>query len=240
MTFEQQWLEYDYNPFILFSSSGKILSLNSEAQFLLSSTSKNELFELATTYANITFGFKTTFIEMKFGRYKFFGLTVGYENEEEIGIKLYQAPSFKLNKPKPIGEITNIFTLIDLCISTNSINSDVQYTKEFDPTIPEIIINVNKIIKVLNKTYSCFGDNKTINTKVYFRIGEHINFEDKANGEVKAGNVNYKKHSIFSIEISAKNLNQKEAKELEVLTDNSDFYVDIQNAVTINIPMILS
>ena len=43
MTFEQQWIEYDFNPFILFDSSGKIVSLNAEAQFLLgsSNTSNN-------------------------------------------------------------------------------------------------------------------------------------------------------------------------------------------------------
>ena len=227
MTFEQQWLEYDYNPFILFSSSGKIISLNTEAQFLLSNTSKSELFGLATTYASINFGFKTTFIELIFGRYKFFGLTVGYEDEKEIGIKLYQSPSFKINKPKPVGELTNIFTLVDLCISTNSINSNTTFNKDFDPTIPDIIINANNIIKVLNKAYSCFSDNDTIKTKVYFRVGEHINFSDK-------------KYSIFSIEISAKKINNKETKELQILVDNSDFYIDIQKKITINIPMILS
>jgi len=62
MTFEQQWVEYDYNPFVLFSSNGKIISLNSEAQFLLGATESNTLFELAQTYANVNFGFKTTFI----------------------------------------------------------------------------------------------------------------------------------------------------------------------------------
>jgi len=179
MTFEQQWLEHDYNPFILFSSNGKVLSLNTEAQFLLGATSTSELFELATTYANVSFGFKTTFLELEFGRYKFFALTVGYENEDEIGIKLYKSPSFKLNNPKPVGEMTNIYTLVDLCISTNLINSNTAYTKEFDPTIPEIIINTNKFIKLLNKIYSCFEGNDTINTKIFYRIGEHIKFEDK-------------------------------------------------------------
>ena len=103
MNFEQQWLEYDYNPFIIFSSNGKILSANSEAQFLLSSASVNELFELASSYANVTFGFKTTFLDLEFGRYKFFGLTVGYENE--IGLKLLQLPFFKINKPKENGKL---------------------------------------------------------------------------------------------------------------------------------------
>ncbi len=227
MTFEQQWIEYDYNPFILFNSQAKILSLNSEAQFLLGSATAQEIFELATTYANVTFGFKTTFLELEFGRYKFFGLTVGYENEEEIGIKFYQAPSFKLNNPKPVGQLTNIYTLVDLCISSNSISSSIKFTKEFDPTIPEIIINSDKFIKILNKMYACFNDNETINTRIFFRVGEHIKFEDK-------------KYSIFSIEVSAENINKQKTTELKILSENSNFYINIQKSITINIPMITS
>ena len=203
MTFEQQWLEYDYNPFILFNSNGKINSLNSEAQFLLGSVEASELFELANSYASLNYGFKTTFLELVFGRYKFFGLTVGYENDEEMGLKLYQMPSFNVKKPKPSGELTNIYTLVDLCISSNSINSKINFTKDFDPTIPEIVINSNDFIKLLNKIYSCFSDNEESKTKIYFRVGEHIKFEDK-------------KYSLFSIEISAKNMKNIENK-LKVL-----------------------
>lgn len=227
MTFEQQWLEYDYNPFILFSSNGKILSLNAEAQFLLGSATSNELFDLAKTYANLTFGFKTTFLELEYGRYKFFGLTVGYEDEEQIGIKLYQAPSFKLNTKKPDGELTNIFTITDLCIATNSISSSSTYTKSYDPTIPDVIINSNNLIKVLNKMYLCVAENELINTKVFYRIGEHIKFDEK-------------KYSIFSIAISGEKVDEKQAKELKVVAENMNFYVDIGSSLTINIPMITS
>lgn len=225
MTFEQQWLEYDYNPFIVFSSAGKVISLNSEAQFLLGAVTPSELFELAMSYANVTFGFKTTFLDLEFGRYKFFGLTVGYEDENEIGIKLYQAPTFKMNKPKPEGQLTNIYTLIDLCISTNSISSGIVYEKDFDPTIPDIIINANNFIKLLNKTYLCFNDNTTILTKVFYRIGEHIKFEKK-------------KYSLFSVEISADNFNETKLQELKVLAEQSHFYININTKITINIPMI--
>ncbi len=179
MTFEQQWIEYDYNPFVLFSSNAKVLSLNSEAQFLLGFVTTEELFNLATTYANVSFGFKTTFLELEFGRYKFFAITVGYENDEAIGIKLYQSPSFKLNKPKPIGELANIYALVDLCILTYSINSKIIFEKDFDPTIPEIIIDSNNFIKILNKAYSCYENNQKISTKIFYRVGEHIKFEDK-------------------------------------------------------------
>ncbi len=227
MTFEQQWIENDYNPFILFSSNGKIISLNSEAQFLLGSASQAELYELATTYANISFGFKTTFIELKFGRYKFFGLTVGYENEDEVGIKFYQVPSFQINKPKPSGELTNVYTLVDLCISTNSINSNTIFSREFDPTIPEIILNPNSFIKVLNKAYLCFEDNEKINTKIFYRVGEHIKLEDK-------------KYSLFSIEISSGTLNKKLSDELEIFANNENIYIDINKKITINMPMVTS
>ncbi len=227
MTFEQQWLEYDYNPFILFNSKAKVLSLNSEAQFLLGSASTHELFELATAYANVSFGFKTTFLELEFGRYKFFALTVGYENEDEIGIKLYQVPSFKLNKPKPSGELANIYTLVDLCISTNSISSNIKYLKEFDPTIPEIIIDTNNFLKLLNKIYYCCEKNEEVNTKIFYRVGEHIKFEDK-------------KYSIFSVEVKADNIDKQKCHELEILIASTNFFVDIQKKITINIPMITS
>ena len=225
MTFEQQWIEYDYNPFVLFESSGKIISVNAEAQFLLGAITPDELFNLATTYANVTFGFKTTFIKLEFGRYNFFALTVGYENDDEIGIKLYQAPSFKLNNPKPTGELTNIYTLVDLCVSTKSINSNIIFTKEFDPTIPDIIIDSNSFIKIYSKIYACFMENKKINTKIYYRVGEHIKFENK-------------KYSIFSIEVSALKMNTQEVNELEVMAANTSFYLDISKKITINIPMI--
>lgn len=227
MTFEQQWIEYDFNPFVLFDTNGKILSVNSEAQFLLGAATGVELFELAKAYANVTFGFKTTFVDLEFGRYKFFGLTVGYEDEDQIGIKLYQTPSFKLNAKKPEGELTNIFTLIDLCISTNSISSEINYTKEYDPAIPDIIINSNKFIKVLNKIYSCFSENEYINTKVFYRVGEHIIFEDK-------------KYSIFSISVYGDNLNEDKATEFKALAKINNFYVDIKKDITLNIPMITS
>ena len=227
MTFEQQWIEYDYNPFVLFDSSGKIKSVNAEAQFLLGAITPNELFRLATTYANVTFGFKTTFIKLEYGRYNFFALSVGYENDDEIGIKLYQTPSFKLNNPKPTGELTNIYTLVDLCISTKSINSNIIFTKEFDPTIPDIIIDSNFFIKIYSKIYTCFMENKKINTKIYYRIGEHIKFENK-------------KYSIFSIEVSALKINTQEVNELEVMAANTSFYLDISKKITISIPMITS
>ena len=226
MTFDQQWIEYDFNPFILFSASGKVLSLNTEAQYLLGAVEPSVIYKISMANANATFGFKTTFMELEFGRFKFFGMTVGYENEEQIGIRLYQLPSFQFTKQKPQGNLVNIYTLIDLCISSNSIGSNIKYVKELDPSIPDIRLHPELFIKLLNKTYQAFSENETILTRLFFRVGEHIKYE----GE---------KYSLFAIEFSAPYLNRKNTSELTRLAEENNLYCDVRESkVTVNIPMI--
>jgi hypothetical protein len=226
LTFEQQWIEYDYNPFVLFSAGGKIISLNNEAQYLLGSVDKNILFEIATAHASTSFGFKTTFIDLEFGRYRIFGITVGYENESEIGIRFYQQPTINYSAPKPTGDLINVYTLIDLCISTYSISSDTIFQKDLDPTIPEIRLHPENFIKLLNKVYHGYADSDTIRTKLFYRVGEHIKFD---------GN----KYSLFTIEISGKEFCKKSVSEIEMLAEKNNLYAIYQdNVISINIPMI--
>ena len=226
MTFEQQWIEYDYNPFILFSSNGKIISLNNEAQYLLGSVDKNALFEIATTHASTSFGFKTTFLELEFGRYRLFGITVGYENESEIGIRFYQQHTINFSAPKPTGDLINVYTLIDLCISTNSIGSNITYLKDLDPTIPEIRLHPDNFIKLLNKIYQGYKESENITTKLFYRVGEHIKFEEK-------------KYSLFTIELSGEQFCKKFVSEIELLAKENNLYSTFtEGSVSINIPMI--
>lgn len=225
MTFEQQWIEYDYNPFILFGSNGKIISLNSEAQYLTGATDASSIYEIATTYASASFGFKTTFIELEFGRFKFFGITVGYENEDEIGIRLYQSPSFKFNKPAKDLEKINIYTLIDLCISASSIGSETLFTRDLDPTIPEIGIHADPFIRMLNKIYASMRTSRNINTRLFFRVGEHIKFEGK-------------KYTLFSIEVSGDVHEKRHTSEInDYAGENNLFVMFKDSSVTINIPI---
>lgn len=227
MTFDQQWIEFDFNPFILFNSAGKIVSLNTEAQYLLGAVDASAIYKIATTYANSSFGFKTTFLELEFGRFKFFGITVGYEDEDEIGIRLYQLPSFQFTKQKPDGQLVNVYTLIDLCISSNSIGSQTKYTKELDPTIPEIRLQTEWFIKLLNKIYISMVGNEKIVTRLFFRVGEHIKFE----GE---------KYSLFSIEVSSETINRKYLSEISHLAEENNLFVDLkEQKITINVPMIV-
>jgi len=227
MTFDQQWIEYDFNPFILFNASGKIVTLNTEAQYLLGAVEASAIYKIATTYASSSFGFKTTFMELEFGRFKFFGITVGYEDEEQIGIRLYQLPSFQFTKQKPEGQLVNVYTLIDLCISSNSIGKETRFLKELDPTIPEIRLQTELFIKLLNKIYASMSGNEKITTRLFFRVGEHIKFE----GE---------KYSLFSIEISSEAIQRKYLPEISHLAEENNLFTDIkEQRITINVPMIV-
>ncbi|MEA3374077.1 MAG: hypothetical protein U9Q62_10385 [Campylobacterota bacterium] len=226
MTFDQQWIEFDYNPFILFRADGKILSLNGEAQYLMGTADASSVFEIATTYASPSFGFNTTFLDLEFGRFKFFGITVGYINEDEIGIRLYQKPSFRFSKPEENTSVVNIFALVDLCISSNAIGKSIKYTKELDPTIPEIRLQANAFIKFLNKIYTALSGSKVIHTRIYYRIGEYIRFEGK-------------KYNLIGIDIGGDCYDGKRSAEITADAEANNYHVKIQKeTVSVSLALI--
>lgn len=226
MTFEQQWIEYDFNPYILFSAAGKVLSVNGEGQYLLGCVDRHTLFELATTYASPSFGFKTTFMELEFGRFRIFGIMVGYVNEDEIGIRFFQTPSFQFTKPELEGDLVNIYSLIDLCIATNSIECKAEFLKDLDPTMPETRLNTDQFIRLLNKTYESFSAGETITTKLAFRIGEYIRYEDK-------------KYTFFSLKVSGETFDEVQGSAIAQLCKKNHLFYELgKNAVTVNIPVI--
>jgi hypothetical protein len=226
MTFDQQWIEFDYNPFILFDNNARVVSLNSEAQFLLGSVDAKAIYELATTYASGSFGFNTTFLDLEYGRYHFFGITVGYETEEQIGIRLYQMPSYKFSKPKEQGELVNIYNLVDLCISSNSIGNDIKFIRDFDPTLPELRLQTDPFIKMVNKIIQSMKNNDTIYFKIYFRVGEHVKYEGV-------------KYSLFSLEIKSENMQSRMKSEIESFAKDNNLFVEFKEPkITINIPIV--
>jgi hypothetical protein len=226
MTFEQQWIEYDFNPFILFNASGKVLSVNAEGQYLLGAVERHILFELATTYASPSFGFKTTFMELEYGRFKIFGIMVGYMTEDEIGIRLFQTPSFQFTKPEIEGDMVNIYSLIDLCIATNSIDNKTKFLKDLDPTMPETRLNTDQFIRLLNKIYESMASSETITTKLSFRIGEYIRFEEK-------------KFTFFSLKISGSVFDEVQKSVIEQQCKKNHLFCEVgKKSVTVNIPII--
>jgi len=214
MEFLEKWVEYDYNPIIFFNEKGKIKSLNAEAQFLLGQASANELFELATTYGSETYGFKTTFLNLEFGRFRFFAIAVGYESEKEIGIRLYQLPSLQYTPAKEQGELVNIYSLIDLCISSSSINTKATFKKDIDPTLPDVRLQADQFLKLLNKIYSS-ASGKELVTNLFLRVGEYVKFENK-------------KHTIFSLVIKAEKFDSIAEEAIKSIASQISLFAEIK------------
>jgi nitrogen-specific signal transduction histidine kinase len=153
MSFFEEWVELDLNPILSFSSNAKIIYSNSEAQFLLNRIKQKELFDLALTYAPKTFGALTSYIDLTIKNYTFYAITVTYQNEDEIHMKLYKSAMVKKESKLNIKNInsTNIFTLVDLAISTSKIKNNINFTKNYDPSIPEFKLDASSFIKTLNQ-----------------------------------------------------------------------------------------
>ena len=226
MSFFEEWVELDLNPILSFSSNAKILYSNSEAQFLLNRIKQKELFDLALSYAPKTFGALTSYIDLTIKNYTFYAITVMYENEDEIHMKLYKSAMVKKENTLNIKNInvTNIFTLVDLSISTSKIKSDINFIKNYDPSIPEFKLDASSFIKTLNQIFDAFKGNKNVSCSILLKIGEYIKIDEK-------------KYSLISVEISTDKEN--DFSSLNIKENNSFILTKDDTKVTIDLPLIL-
>lgn len=175
----EDWIEYDYNPWILFDQNGKVKSLNTEAQYLLAEVSYQEIFNLAVNHANVTYGFRSTMIDLTFGRFEIFCIMIGYENDEEIAIRLYQKPPQRIEEAHMERlQNCNIYALIDLVVAANSINRDGKIQLDVDPALPEIKLNPDVFIKLMNKMIEMF-EPTDLTITMLLKPGESIKFETR-------------------------------------------------------------
>lgn len=227
-TFLTNWLEYDYNPFILFDNEGNIQNLNQSAQFLISKINPKTLYELAVAHANHICGFKTSFLDLRYDMFNFFALTVGYENDETIGIKLYQSPY--TNPKKQVSfkdyELSNIYLLVDAAILNAQTRSQATFKKEIDPTLPEFRLSQNRFMKILGKVYESFSQANNITTTLSIKVGEYLQIEAK-------------KYQIIEVKVSGDNCVLKDEYTLETLAAEINLYVrHSKNSIAVGIPII--
>ena len=226
MSFFEEWVELDINPILSFSSTSKIIYSNAEAQFLLNRIKQKEMFDLALTYAPKTFGALTSYIDLTIKNYTFYAISVMYKDDEEIHMKLYKSAMVKKENNLNIKNInsTNIFTLVDLSISTSKIKNDINFTKNYDPSIPEFKLDASSFIKTLNQIFESFKDKKHLDCSIKLKIGEYIKIDGK-------------KYSLISVEIACDDKNDFSSITVK---ENSSFILTFdERKVTIDLPLIL-
>lgn len=175
------FIEYDNSPFILFDNIGKILYLNNAAEVLLGYVASQELYDITVSYAPKDFGNKTTRLELQYDIFSFYALTVAYENEEEIGLRLYTKP--RLDPRRFIGTdklpLTELNTILEANISLFQLQNDNTLTLLVDQDLPQCRIDQNTFSKLLRKTLDCFKSSDSINISLKLIVGEYIIIQNK-------------------------------------------------------------
>ena len=225
--FYVELIENDLNPYLLFTSTGKIKSYNKEAEFLLNFVGVKELFELAVSNASQNFGFNQKYISLKYNKQSYYAILVGYANEDEIALRLYKVVS---NKTQTINntklKLMNIFNLIDLSKQSVLLNSSLVIDEVYDISIPELKININDFLLCLNDCFLYFENDEEIKLRVQIKTGEY---------EV----INNIKYKIIEIAFVANKL-IKLPLDLEQKASNANaniFYN--QNTLRLEVPLIL-
>jgi hypothetical protein len=204
------FIEYDANPFILFNSEGKIVYLNSSAEILMGSCSRKKLFNIALSYAPKKFGFKKSLIDLSFGYFEFYAINVLYENEEEIGIHLYNKPRIKINSLIHLDGYSE--TDINLLFEANIELFKMQYSGNLqlitDYELPKLYIHQNNFSFLIRKIFEQMKLSPSILIKITIKIGELLI-------------VNGKKYPIILFSFKANNRNrEKDSEIMDIATNN--------------------
>jgi len=177
----EAFVEWDNSPFILFNNNAKVLYLNHAAEILFGYVSKKELYDIAVAYAPQTFGYKTTALTLTYDSFIFYAVTIGYENEEQISIRLYNTPRKKPTKKLETDKF--IMTDINILLEANIALFKTKNTNPLrlltDQDLPPFKLDQNNFSKLLRKVLNAFRSSDSIDISLKLLIGQHVIIEGK-------------------------------------------------------------
>ena len=177
----QAFVDWDNSPFILFSNKEKILYLNNAAEILFGYVAKKELYDLALSYAPQSFGHKTTTISLNYDSFSFYAITVGYENEDQISIRFYNAPRTRSTVPierdKLVNTDINLLLEANIALFRTKNSNALQLLTDHD--IPSFKTDQNNFSKLLRKTLESFRASDSLNITLKFLTGEHVIIDER-------------------------------------------------------------
>lgn len=177
----ESFVEWDSNPFILFNNQEKILYLNHAAEILFGYVSKKELYDIAISYAAQDFGYKTTSLSLSYDSFLFHAITVGYENEEQLSIRLYHTPRLKQTQKIETTKFitTDINILLEANISLFKTKNNNPLKLLTDQDLPAFKIDQNNFSKLLRKVLDTFRSSDSIDISLKLLIGQHVIIDNK-------------------------------------------------------------
>ena len=225
----ESFIEYDNSPFILFSNQGKIIYLNNASEILFGYVSKQELYDIALSYAPQNFGHKTTTLSLVYDSFLFYAITVGYENETEISLRLYNTPRLKpkhkLETKKLI--LTDINILLEANIALFRTKNTNPLKLLTDQDLPHLKIDQNNFSKLLRKAFNAFKSSDSMDVSLKFLIGKHVIIEEK-------------KIAIVQLAIQANGRYNDADDEIQILATQSQIKPILkENAIYLEIPLLV-
>jgi hypothetical protein len=177
----ESFIEWDNNPFVLFSNLGKILYLNNAAEILFGYVSQKELYNIALSYAPKDFGYKNVTLSLSYDSFNFYAITVGYENEEQISLRLYNMPHAQSIQKLEIDKFisTDINILLEANIALFKTKNTNPLTLLADQDLPAFKIDQNNFSKLLRKSLDAFRSSDSMDISLKLLIGEHVMIEGK-------------------------------------------------------------
>jgi len=193
------FIESDSSPFILFGNTGKVLYLNSVAEILLGYVTQQELYDITVSYAPKDFGHKTTRLELQYDTFSFYAITVAYENEEQIGLRLYHKPRLDSANYKEMDKFpsTDINALLEANITLFKLQNENSLELLVDQDLPPFRVDQNRFSKLIRKALHAFRSSDSIQISLKLMVGEYVlinerrerivQFTIKANGRYTDG-----------------------------------------------------
>lgn len=204
------FVEHDNSPVLFFNTQGKIIYLNDAAEILMGYVTPNELYDMLLAYAPKDYGYKTTTIPLQYHTLHFYAITIGYEDDDYISIRLYHQPQLNQNKSLSATHYvdTDINTLLEANITLFKMYNQNSFTLFVDQEIPSFKIDQNHFSKLLRKTLESFKNSTDIEMRLTFIIGEYILIEEE-------------KKSLIQLHIKANQRITQTDKDIQALATQS-------------------
>ena len=224
----ESFIEWDNSPFILFNNLGKIIYLNNAAEILFGYVSKKELYDIALSYAPQSFGYKTTTLSLAYDSFMFYAITVGYENEDQLSLRLYNTPRMKSTQKLETDKlmVTDINILLEANIALFKTKNTNKLRLLADQDLPAFKIDQNNFSKLLRKTLNTFRSSDSIDISLKLLIGQHVIIENK-------------KEAIIQLSIEANGRYADADEEIRTLASQSQIKcITKEHSIKLEIPLI--
>lgn len=172
----KNFIENDSNPFVLFDFGGHIKYLNNSAEVLFGYINPKILYDLALEYAPKSYGHRGILSNLEFDIFSFFSIMVGYEDDENIYIRLYNKPQIKQEKnvSKEMLILTDVNSLLEANITLFEMQSSAKLSLFVDQDLPMFKIDQNSFSKILRKMLEAFIKSQSLSIDLKLLFGEYI------------------------------------------------------------------